>query len=106
MEAPIDLPADAELVRRTVEFDERTVPAGLLAAHQLADGVWARLVVTGGSLEFTFEEHDVPPRTLFAGDRQVIPPRRLHRLAFDGPANFHLEFHRHRNGADGTVDGS
>lgn len=90
-----ELPPDCELVRTTPEFDEVSVPAGLLGVHRVADGVWGRLVVCAGSLWFGFEDED-RERNLTSGDRQVIPPGRLHHLRMDGPVRFVVEFHRPR----------
>lgn len=89
----IELPPDCELVRTTREFDERTVPAGLLAAHRVADGVWGRLVVREGSLRFGFDD-EAEERPVGAGASQVIPPGRFHHLVLDGAVRFVVEFHR------------
>ncbi len=88
------LPDDVELVRVTPWFDARSVPSGLLAAHRVADGVWGRLVVDAGSVVFVFDERPGPPRTLRAGDTQVIPPGQPHHIRPDGGARFRVEFHR------------
>ncbi|MFW2335302.1 DUF1971 domain-containing protein [Ilumatobacter sp.] len=89
----IELPHGCELVRTTREFDEHTVPGGLLAAHRVADGVWGRLVVRNGSLRFGFD--DAPgERLVVAGDSQVIPPARVHHLTIEGAVRFVVEFHR------------
>jgi tellurite resistance-related uncharacterized protein len=104
----IELPSDSEYVRTTPTFTETTVPAGLLGRHRVADSAWAVLTVHAGSLDFVFDEPadhagDSPGgdrpgtrerRRMEAGDRQVIPPRRLHHLEFDGPARFDVAFHR------------
>lgn len=108
----MELPAGLQLSRRTPEFTERTVPAGLLAAHRVADGVWGRLVVQSGQLAFVFEAPGSMPidtsnadetacgevsgsrRVLRAGDHQVIPPGRPHHVELVGPVGFHVEFHR------------
>ena len=37
------LPDGLEHVRTTDVFDNTTVPAGLLRAHRVADGVWGRV---------------------------------------------------------------
>ncbi len=93
--ASIDrLPDGLRLVRSTPTFDESTVPAGLLAAHRVADGVWGLLVVESGSLSFEFDDDPDGGRVLGAGDRQVIPPARSHHLVVDSPVRFHVEFHR------------
>ena len=90
----IELPVGLELARTTPDFDETTVPQGLLAAHQVAEGVWGRLVVLSGSLTFYFEDDSAAPRSMRAGEDQVIPPVRPHHLEIDGPVPFHVEFHR------------
>jgi tellurite resistance-related uncharacterized protein len=102
MSAPIALPPGLELVRTTRVFDEETVPAGLLGAHRIAEGVWGRLVVHTGAIGFAFEDDDTPPRHVAAGGSQVIPPGRPHHLVLEGPATFIVEFHRTLS-QDGTV---
>jgi tellurite resistance-related uncharacterized protein len=94
------LPDGLEHVRTTEVFDEHHHPAGLLRAHRVADGVWARLIVHTGSLAFTFDDDPDRPLTVPAGETVVIPPARLHHITFDGPVAFALEFHRRR--ATGT----
>ncbi len=88
------LPEGVELVRTTDVFDNDTAPAGLLRAHRVADGVWARLVVHAGTLRFAFEDQPDQPLTLETGDRVVIPPARPHHVELDGPVRFAIEFHR------------
>ena len=87
------LPHDAVLVRTTAVFDEESVPAGLLRAHRIADGVWGRLVVYRGTLDFLFEDEPNAPITLTAGERLVIPPAVPHRVVLTGSAAFAVEFH-------------
>jgi tellurite resistance-related uncharacterized protein len=88
------LPPGAELVRTTSTFTESSVPAGLLRAHRVADGVWARLVVAEGCVRFVFEDEPYDRRVVQAGDAFVIPPGRPHRVDIDGPVAFALEFYR------------
>lgn len=88
------LPAGLELTRTTPSFGEHTVPAGLLSAHRVAEGVWGRLVVTSGSVRFVFEDGSAMPTTIGTGEFQVIPPARTHHLELVGPVAFHVEFHR------------
>ncbi len=98
----IELPAGCELVRTTREFDEHAVPAGLLSAHRVADGVWGRLVVREGALRFGFDD-EADDRLVGAGASQVIPPGRFHRLTIDGPVRFVVEFHRPADADTDTV---
>ncbi len=98
----LEVPADAVLVRTTPEFDEASVPPGLLRAHRVAVGVWGRLVVRSGSLGFGFD-HDSGEGdgacdgesewTIGAGSSQAIPPERLHHVTIDGPVQFVVEFY-------------
>ena len=67
------LPPGLVHLRTTPEFDERSVPAGLLAAHRIAEGVWGLLRVRAGTLDFVVEDGSTPPRRLRPGDTQVIP---------------------------------
>jgi len=90
----LTLPENVTYVRSTPEFDEATVPAGLLRAHQVAAGVWGLLVVSEGVVEFTFEDDSDTSRVVTAGETQVIPPSRPHHIVVRDPAKFHVEFHR------------
>ena len=88
------LPAGLTLARTTPEFTAMTVPAGLLKAHRVADGVWGRLRVLAGSLTFAFEDGEQPPRTVDAGQEQVIPPGRAHAVTPAADARFVIDFFR------------
>lgn len=94
MTTPLSLPDGATYVRSTPEFDQETVPAGLLRAHQVADGVWGLLVVEEGAVEFTFEQEAGDSRMVMAGETQAIPPQRPHHIAVQEGARFRVEFHR------------
>ncbi|MBS1836243.1 MAG: DUF1971 domain-containing protein [Actinobacteria bacterium] len=102
---PIEMPDGLELARTTDVFDETNHPGGLLRAHEVADGVWGRLVVHTGSLRFVFDDEADRPRTVDAGRSQVIPPRRRHHVELDGPVTFAIEFHR-RPATSGPTEGS
>lgn len=93
-----ELPTGLRLARTTPEFDETTVPSGLLGAHRVAEGVWGRLVVRTGSLRFVFEDDPQAGRTVSAGGHVVIPPGREHHLELGGPVTFAVEFHRRPEG--------
>lgn len=91
---PPGIPADFELARTTESFDHESVPAGLLRAHRVADGVWGRLVVHTGSVTFVFEDDVANPHVLGAGESVVIPPGRLHHVEPSSSAKFAVEFYR------------
>lgn len=94
--ATTQLPDGVDLIRTTPVFDNATVPAALLRAHQVADGVWGRLVVHTGALTFVFEDDLDRPVAVGAGEHVVIPPARPHHIELDEPATFAVEFHRPR----------
>ena len=91
---PIELPDGLVHARTTDIWDETTVPAGLLRAHRVAEGVWGRLVVLTGEVGFVFEDQPDQVRQVGAGEHQVIPPLRAHHVVLAGPARFAVEFHR------------
>jgi tellurite resistance-related uncharacterized protein len=88
------LPDGLELTRTTKVFDNDTAPAGLLKAHQVAEGVWARLVMHSGSVGFVFEDTPDELITVADGGNVVIPPQRLHHVVLGEPATFVVEFYR------------
>lgn len=91
---PAHLPDGARQVRTTPVFDETSVPTGLLAAHQLAVGVWARVQVQQGSLDFVFEDAPARPIRVDESRSLVVPPQRPHHVVLTGPVRFILELYR------------
>ena len=96
-------PDGLRLVRTTPEFDEHTVPKGLLREHRVAPEVWGRLLIRSGSLRFVFEDRSDAPSLLGEGDRQVIPPDVPHHVELVGPVVFVVEFHRQIDDGVDTV---
>jgi tellurite resistance-related uncharacterized protein len=88
------MPEGLEHVRTTDVFDQDSVPAGLLRAHRVADGMWGRLVVHSGAVTFVFDDEPDRPISVGAGGAVAIPPARQHHIELDGPATFAVEFHR------------
>ncbi len=88
------LPTGLVLARTTEVFDAGTVPAGLRRAHRVADGVWGRLVVHAGTVNFVFEDAADEPVLVAAGASIVIPPGRAHHVEPDDSARFVVEFYR------------
>ncbi|MCA9711493.1 MAG: DUF3565 domain-containing protein, partial [Myxococcales bacterium] len=81
------LPEGSVSYRRTADFDEHTVPAGLLAAHRTRAGVWGRLWLV---FEAPWGERvQVEP-----GAPAVIPAAVPHHVEPCGPVCFHVEFLR------------
>jgi tellurite methyltransferase len=89
-----EMPEGFVSYKRTGEFDERTVPAGLLANHSTKHGVWGVLRVLAGGLSYIVE----PPlaREVFvdAEHPAVIVPEVAHRVRPEGAVRFFVEFFR------------
>lgn len=76
----------------TRTFDETSVPAKLLDLHDTKPGVWGRLVVEQGALDYIVPG---PPETcerISAGEFGVIEPTVVHRVGLCGPVRFRVEF--------------
>ena len=78
--------------KRTPEFTETTVPAGLLRSHSTKEGVWAKIHVLSGTLRFT----DLVLGTrqeLAEGIHALVHPKAEHEVAPVGSVRFFVEFH-------------
>ena len=95
--APCDrreIPAGYEPYRRTPVFDEHTVPEALLRDHSTTRGVWARIHVTRGALDYylhaPFESHE----RLTPAQPGIVLPEVEHHVGTSGPVSFFVEFLR------------
>ena len=88
------IPENYEAYRRTPDFTEASVPAGLLSAHSTKHGVWALIRVIEGRLLYRVLASGLE-EVLEAGGRPgVIEPEILHEVAPLGPVRFFVEFYR------------
>ncbi len=85
------LPDNLTLYKSTRLFTNQTVPQALLHNHTTKDGVWAKITVEKGSLEYTI-----------AGDKTyvittethgVIEPQVLHYVHLNPDTSFFIEFY-------------
>jgi tellurite resistance-related uncharacterized protein len=88
------LPDDVVAYKRTPEFTEETVPAGLLKAHQTREGVWGKIVVLDGELQYTINEPEHEVIVLDSNRFGVVEPTMLHEVKPLGKVRFYVEFHR------------
>lgn len=86
------LPEQVEKYKETRVFTQSTVPRGLLADHQTAKGVWGRLVVLDGSLDYT--RTGMEPVLVTKDQPATIFPEELHHITCDRPVSFKVEFYR------------
>ncbi|MEO9299671.1 DUF1971 domain-containing protein [Devosia alba] len=86
-------PAGITPYKRTPDFTETTIPAGLLKAHSTKTEVWAQIHVQQGQLRFRDLETGTES-VLPVGVHQVIFPQALHEVEPAGAVRFYVEFHR------------
>lgn len=83
--------------RRSREFSEDDVPAGLLKSHATPSGVWAKIHVEKGKLLYRVEIGSEREHLLEPGRPGVIVPEMPHSVSFEGAVRFFLEFFRPRH---------
>lgn len=88
------LPENVSSYKRTPEFDENSVPPGLLHAHQTKDAVWAKIVILEGSLQYTINEPEKEVLILDETLHGVVEPTVLHEVKPLGRVRFYVEFYR------------
>lgn len=87
-----ELPDGLRLLRSSPEWDEHTMPRGLLRAHRTARGTWGRITVREGRLRFVARTE--PELVVVVGPEsvQAIPPEVEHQARPLGPVRFSIDF--------------
>lgn len=88
------LPNTVTPYKRTPEFDEQTVPKGLLKEHQTKESVWGTIVVLEGQLQYTINEPQTEVILLDANTIGIVEPTVRHEVKPLGKVRFYVEFHR------------
>lgn len=88
------LPPTAVCYKETGEFDERSVPAGLLASHTLRPGTWGEIVVLEGKLDYVIEDEPPLAFVLRPGVAGNVAPERPHHVRLQSGARFKVRFLR------------
>ena len=88
------LPSDVVVYKRTPEFSETTVPAGLLREHATKAGVWGRIQVVSGSLRYRILEPEPEECVLVPGTPGIVEPEVPHEVAPIDRVRFFVEFLR------------
>jgi tellurite resistance-related uncharacterized protein len=88
------LPSNVVPYKRTPEFTEESVPAGLLHAHQIKESVWAKIVILEGRLQYTIRGAEQEVIILDNSVYGVVEPTVLHEVKPLGNVRFYVEFHR------------
>ncbi len=88
------LPSQLEPYKRTPEFSEGTIPAGLRKRHSTRAGVWGRIVVLEGSLRYRILTPCVEEQLLSPERHGVVEPETPHEVEPVGAVRFYVEFLR------------
>lgn len=86
------LPESVQKYAESPIFTELTVPRKLTQEHDTKSGVWGRLIVLEGALDFVIPG---PPSTTQHIDKTttaIIVPRVMHYVVLDEPVKFKIEF--------------
>ena len=89
-----NLPKDVDAYKKTPEFTQATVPAGLLKDHQTKQNVWGKIVVLEGELKYTIIEPELEIVKLNEHKYGVVEPTIVHHVAPLGKVRFYVEFYR------------
>lgn len=95
--SPVRLPETARPYRRTAEFTETSVPAGLLRAHTTKAGTWGLIHVLEGRLAYRVVDPRRPISEAILtpdGPPGVVEPTILHEVEPLGSVRFFVEFHK------------
>jgi tellurite resistance-related uncharacterized protein len=93
----MELPKSARPYRRTADFTEASVPAGLLKAHTTKEGSWALIHVLEGRLAYRVVDPRRPTSETILSPSEppgVVEPTILHEVEPLGAVRFYVEFHR------------
>jgi tellurite resistance-related uncharacterized protein len=89
-----ELPEDVVAYRRTPDFDERSIPAGLERAHSTKPGVWGLIRVIEGRLRYVIEATGAATELVAAGPPGTVVPEVLHHVEPLGKVRFYVELLR------------
>ena len=88
------LPDGIGLYKQTPEFNESTIPAGLLKDHQTKEGTWAKIIILDGKLCYRINGPDVEQITLSKVKPGVVEPAVMHSISPLGTVRLYIEFYR------------
>ena len=89
-----NLPEHVDSYKKTPIFTEHTVPSGLLKSHKTKLGVWGKIVVLEGNLEYRILQPSFEVLTLGVEQFGVVEPAVPHEVEPKGSVKFYVEFYR------------
>lgn len=87
------LPHGMKAYKRTPEFTQETIPAGLLRDHTTRAGTWALIHVLEGQLLYAVPSMGLEQVLTAISPPGVVVPEQLHSVKPLGPVRFYVEFY-------------
>ena len=87
-----ELPENMNVYKRTPEYNEETIPAGLLKAHTTKEGTWGKICISKGKLIYIIETQPQETIELTPNKYGVVEPQVPHHVKPSGKVEFHVEF--------------
>jgi tellurite methyltransferase len=87
-----EMPLGLRRLWSTPEWDENSVPLGLLCSHTVDPRTWGQIVVRDGQLRFMASTKPTIDVVLGVKDVQAIPPDVEHEMHPLGPVHFSVQF--------------
>jgi tellurite resistance-related uncharacterized protein len=88
------LPSNVAPYKKTPEFDELSIPKGLLNDHQTKENVWGVIVIIEGKLQYTINEPQAEVIILDPNNLGIVEPTVLHKIEPLGKVRFYVEFYK------------
>ena len=88
------IPENCFPYKKTPEFDEGSVPKGLLKSHSTKEGTWGKIIVLEGQLRYRVNGAEQEEFVLDEERFGVVEPTILHEVKPLGRVRFYVEFCR------------
>ena len=79
--------------KKTPVFTEESLPSGLKNDHSTKAGVWGKIILTEGTLQYRVNSLKTDT-VLSPNEPGIILPEILHSVALLGPVKFYVEFYK------------
>lgn len=87
------LPPNATAYRKTVIFNQDTVPKALLNRHTTKAESWAKICVSSGQLGYRILTESPEYHVLTPDSPGIVEPQIPHQVELRGPVEFYVEFY-------------
>ena len=88
------LPLNVIAYKNTPEFNEESIPSGLLNEHNTKESVWGKIVVLEGELQYTINEPEKEVIILKPNIFGVVEPTVPHSVKPLGNVRFYVVFYK------------